>query len=207
MKKHELLSKVLRTFALSLLVATVGLYMGQWVPPALFLPLVILEFILLISVFFLRKAKKIGYGFLFLFTFISGLTLYPAISYYISSIGATTVLMVLGVTTVIFIVLSLYAWKTKRDLSFLGGILMSALLALILVWLIHIFFNLGSAAILVITLISVVIFSGFIIYDINKIKNGHFNEKDVPLLALNLYLDFINLFLDLLRLVKILKDD
>jgi len=207
MQKGELLAAVLRTFAISIAFALLGLVVGQWVPPVLFLPLIILEFILLIVVFFVRKAKKISYSFLFFFTFISGVTLFPIMSYYVSTIGAYTILVVFGVTTVIFTVLSIYAWKTKRDLSFLGGILMSALLALILVSLIHLFFNLGGMAMLVITLISILIFSGFIIYDINKIKHGYHDEKDIPLLALNLYLDFLNLFLDLLRLVKILSDD
>ncbi|QHE50800.1 Bax inhibitor-1 family protein [Pontibacillus sp. HMF3514] len=207
MQKGELLAAVLRTFAISIGFALIGLFAGQWVPPALFLPLIILEFILLIVVFFVRKAKKISYSFLFFFTFISGLTLFPVMSYYVSSIGAYTVLVVFGVTAVIFTVLSIYAWKTKRDLSFMGGMLMSALLALILVWIIHMIFNLGGMAILVITIISILIFSGFIIYDINKIKHGYHDEKDIPLLALNLYLDFLNLFLDLLRLVKILSDD
>ncbi|KGX90541.1 membrane protein [Pontibacillus halophilus JSM 076056 = DSM 19796] len=204
---QQLLGKVLSTFTLSLAFACIGLWVGQYVPPALFLPLVILEFAMLLFAFFLRKAKKVGYFFLYLFTSISGMTMYPAISFYISSIGATTVLIILGVTTLIFIALSLYAWTTKRDLSFLGGILFSALLALLLVWLLHVIFDFGSSAVLVITIISIILFSGFIIYDINQIKHRSFTKEDVPLLALNLYINFINLFLDLLRLVNIFKNN
>jgi FtsH-binding integral membrane protein len=51
----------------------------------------------------------------------------------------------------------------------------------------------------------VLIFSGFILYDISQYRQGLTNEA-IPLAVLNLYLDFINLFLSLLRLLGISRD-
>ena len=77
----EFLPSVIRTFALSLAIAFVGTMAGTFVPPALFLPLAILEFVLLMIALFFRRRKAISYTFLYVFTFISGITLYPIVSY------------------------------------------------------------------------------------------------------------------------------
>lgn len=201
-QKEALVRKVLWAFVFSLVFATVGVVAGQWVPVSLFLPLALFELVILISALFFRKNKKIGYGFLCFFTFLTGVTTYPTLAHYTGAIGGRSVLVAFLTTTLIFIVLGVYGWKTKRNLSFLGGTLLSALFALILLSLIALFFPLGSVGAYVITWAGIIIFSGYIIYDFNQIKQSDVKEEDVPLIALNLYLDFLNLLLDILRAFK-----
>lgn len=203
--EKTLMPSVMRTFAISLAIAFIGTMAGVFIPPALFLPLVIIEVVMLISIFFLRKRKAVSYAFLYAFTFISGMTMYPVIAHYVATSGANVVINALGTTTVVFGGLALYAAKTKRDLSFLGGMLMAALLALIAISIFNIFWPLSSTGMLAYSFIGILVFSGYVLFDINRMKHYGVSPEEVPLMALNLYLDFINLFLYILRFFGVLS--
>ncbi|MFJ7677469.1 Bax inhibitor-1 family protein [Peribacillus sp. NPDC097198] len=198
---------VMRTFALSLAISVLGMVAGIFIPPALFLPLAILEIAMLIGAFILRRKKAIGYTFLFVFTFISGMTTYPIIAHYLALAGANVVILAGVTTTVVFGGLALYATTTKRDLSFLSGILFAALLALIAISIFNIFSPLSSTAMLVFSFIGILVFSGYVLYDFNRMKHYGVTAEEVPLMALNLYLDFINLFINILRFFGILSSN
>ncbi|MDV2887578.1 BAX inhibitor (BI)-1/YccA family protein, partial [Alkalihalophilus pseudofirmus] len=64
----EFMPSVLRTFALSLAIAFLGTMAGVYVPPSLFLPLSILELVMIIAAVFFRRKKAISYSFLYIFT-------------------------------------------------------------------------------------------------------------------------------------------
>ncbi|WP_407406565.1 Bax inhibitor-1 family protein [Peribacillus sp.] len=198
---------VMRTFALSLAISVLGMAAGIFIPPALFLPLAILEIAMLIGAFILRRKKAIGYTFLFVFTFISGMTTYPIIAHYLALAGANVVILAGVTTTVVFGGVALYATTTKRDLSFLSGILFAALLALIAISIFNIFSPLSSTAMLVFSFIGILVFSGYVLYDFNRMKHYGVTAEEVPLMALNLYLDFINLFINILRFFGILSSN
>jgi modulator of FtsH protease len=199
--------KLLRMFTLSILISFFGTLVGTVVPPALFLPLVVLEFIMLISAFFIRRGKRaIGYTFVFSFTFISGITIYPTIAHYASIGGSTLINTAFILTVIIFGGLSAYAYYSKKDFSFLGGFLMVGLLTLIGFSLVGMFVGgFGGPLGTMLAAGGVLIFSGFILYDISQYRQGLTNDA-IPLAVLNLYLDFINLFLSLLRLLGISRD-
>ncbi|WJH36805.1 Bax inhibitor-1/YccA family protein [Paenibacillus sp. CC-CFT747] len=199
--------KLLRMFTLSILISFLGTLAGTQVPPALILPLIVVEFIMLISAMFIRRRKKsIGYLFTYAFCFISGITLYPTIAYYASTGGAGIVTSAFVVTTVVFAGLTLYAYLSKRDFTFLGGFLMIGLLALVGFSLVGMFTGgFGGTLGMTLAFFGVVIFSGYILYDISQYKHG-LTEEMIPLAVLNLYLDFINLFLSLLRLFGLSRD-
>ncbi len=200
-----ILPKVLWTFTTSLAISLLGFIGGNFLPPALFLPLMILEVVMLIAAFLVRRRKMLSYGFLYAFTFISGITLYPVVTSYLITLGAKPVLMSLAATVTIFGGLSLYASTTKRDFSFLGGFLTAALLALLVIGIFNIFSPLSSTAALVYSFIGILVFSGYVIFDVNRIKHYGLSEESVPLMALNLYLDFVNLFLYILQFFGILS--
>jgi uncharacterized protein len=204
--EKNVMPSVMRTFAISLAIAFAGVMAGVYVPPALFLPLVIIEVVMLLSMFFLRKRKAVSYTFLYIFTFISGMTMYPVIAHYVATSGANVVINALGTTTVVFAGLALYAAKTKRDLSFLGGMLMAALLALIAISIFSIFWPLSSTGMMAYSFIGILVFSGYVLFDINRMKHYGVSPEEVPLMALNLYLDFINLFLYILRFFGVLSN-
>jgi len=104
-----------------------------------------------------------------------------------------------------FASLSLYGYTTKRDLSGMGKFLMMGLVGIIVAMIGNFFFK-SSALSLGISIIGVFLFAGLTVYDTQKIKNMYdqvagsdFEGKAIIMGALTLYLDFINLFLFLLR--------
>ncbi|MDN3017615.1 Bax inhibitor-1/YccA family protein [Paenibacillus sp. BSR1-1] len=196
---------VIRTFAFSLAIAFLGTMAGVFVPPALFMPLAILEFVMLMIAFFVRRKKAMSYSFLYLFTFISGITLYPIVAYYLATSGANVVIMAFASTTVVFSGIAIYAAKSKQNFSFLGGFLLAALLSLVAISIFNIFFPLSSTGMLAYSFIGVLVFSGYVLFDISRMKQYGVRAEEVPLMALNLYLDFINLFISILRIFGILN--
>jgi hypothetical protein len=112
------------------------------------------------------------------------------------------------ITAIAFAGLSLYGYTTKRDLSAMGTFLMMGLIGLIVAMIVNIFLA-SSALAFAISVIGVLIFAGLTAYDTQNIKNtyiAHAQAMDQEWLgkaaimgALNLYLDFINLFMFLLQ--------
>jgi len=107
-----------------------------------------------------------------------------------------------------FLGLSLYGYTTKRDLSGFGTFLIMGVVGIFVALLINIFLR-SPALDLAISSIGVLLFAGLTVYDTQKIKsiyfavagNGEAMAKTAVMGALNLYLDFINMFLFLLRFV------
>ena len=108
-------------------------------------------------------------------------------------------------TAAAFLGLSLYGYTTKKDLSGFGTFLIMGVVGLLVASLINLFLR-SSAMDLVISFLGVLLFAGLTAYDTQKIKSIYAHVagtdmmgKSVVMGALNLYLDFINMFLFLLR--------
>ena len=118
----------------------------------------------------------------------------------------TSITRVFFITAGTFGAMSLYGYTTKRDLTKLGSFLMMGLIGIIIASLVNIFLKSGMMY-FVISILGVLIFVGLTAYDTQKIKNmyaasdtGEIMGKKAVMGALTLYLDFINLFIMLLRL-------
>jgi uncharacterized protein len=110
------------------------------------------------------------------------------------------------VTAAAFGALSLYGYTTKRDLTSWGAFLFMGLIGLVIASIVNIFLA-SSAMSFVISAVGVLVFTGLTAYDTQKIKEIYYAGDDAAVMgrkaimgALNLYLDFINLFLSILRL-------
>ncbi|WP_019830877.1 Bax inhibitor-1/YccA family protein [Sphingomonas sp. PR090111-T3T-6A] len=108
-------------------------------------------------------------------------------------------------TAASFAALSLYGYTTKKDLSGFGTFLIMGVFGLMVAMLINMFVH-SSAMNLLISAVGVLLFAGLTAYDTQRIKSGYFAVrgtayagKSAVMGALQLYLDFINLFLFLLR--------
>ncbi|WP_205727864.1 Bax inhibitor-1/YccA family protein [Flammeovirga pectinis] len=136
-----------------------------------------------------------------LYSALTGATLSSI--FYVYDINA--IVSTFFVTAGTFVGMSIYGMTTKKDLSAMGSLLIMALFGLILTSVVNIF--IGSSMIYwASSAIGVLIFVGLIAYDTQKIKelgyqslDGESSRKMAILGALSLYLDFINLFLYLLR--------
>tara|TARA_B100001142_G_scaffold290239_1_gene307551 strand:+ start:341 stop:1099 length:759 start_codon:yes stop_codon:yes gene_type:complete len=136
------------------------------------------------------------------FSAVMGLSL----SHIFLSYTGTSITRVFFITAGTFSAMSLYGYTTKKDLTGLGSFLFMGLIGIIIASIVNIFLQ-SSAMHFVISVIGVLIFVGLTAYDTQKIKNmyseidgSEIASKKAIMGALTLYLDFINLFLMLLRL-------
>ncbi len=135
---------------------------------------------------------------------LMGLTLSVIFSIYAAPLIATT----FGVTAGMFAAISVYGFVTKRDLTRLGSLLFMALIGLVIASVVNIFWA-NSTLYWIITYAGVLIFVGLTAYDTQKLKMIAIETADNPAMAarmaisgaLTLYLDFINLFLFMLRIL------
>ncbi len=140
-----------------------------------------------------------------LYSVINGVTLSFLFAIYTASSIANVFLITAGT----FAAMAVLGYVTKTDLSSLGKILMMALIGMIIATLVNVFFVKSSGFDLIISYVGVLIFVGLTAYDSQKIKNmlmtaedaGEGYQKLALLGALTLYLDFINLFIYLLRIL------
>jgi len=134
-----------------------------------------------------------------LYSFLTGLTFSSIFVVY----ELESIMLIFLVAAFLFGVFAIIGYKTNIDLSKLGTILIMLLLGIIVCTVVNIF--LGNETFdIIICIVSIVVFLGFVAYDIQKIKrleNSMMEEDKIAIIgALELYLDFINIFLDLLRL-------
>ena len=120
----------------------------------------------------------------------------------------TSIASTFAITAVTFGLMSLYGYVTKTDLSRFGNLLLMALVGVVIASVVNIFLH-NSTLQLIISGVGVLLFTALTAYDTQKIKaqaavmgdTGEPGAKVALLGALTLYLDFINLFLFLLRFV------
>jgi hypothetical protein len=121
----------------------------------------------------------------------------------------TSIASVFFITAGTFAVMAFIGYTTKTDLTSLGKILMMALIGLIIASLVNVFFIKSTGFDLIVSYVGVLIFVGLTAYDSQKIKRmletapdaGEAAQKLSLVGALSLYLDFINLFIYLLRIL------
>jgi len=135
----------------------------------------------------------------FLFAAGMGMMMGPAIAVYLKMPGGPTVIAeALGTTAAMFVGLSSYAMRTRRDFSNIGGFLLTGLIVAIVVSLLNIFLLHIPALQMAIAGVLVLVFSGLIIFDTQRMIHGGIQEP--VLLVVGLYLDIINLFMALLEI-------
>lgn len=163
--------------------------------------IIIIEFALVIFLSTrITKMKPITAKISFLlYSFVSGLTFSSIfIAYEMSSI-----IFVFLITAILFAIMAAIGAFTKIDLTKVGTYLLIALFGVILCTIVNIFLN-SSSLDLIISIVIILIFIGFTAYDVQKISRlSEMNliaEDNLAIYgALELYLDYINLFLQLIR--------
>ncbi|MFP6166668.1 Bax inhibitor-1/YccA family protein [Helicobacter pylori] len=209
LRESELVSFVKTTykfFAGSLLLATIGALLGlmnfqavvqyKWV-------FFIAEIAALFGLMFSKSKPGLNLFMLFAFTSLSGVTLVPLLGMVIAKAGLGAIWQALGMTTIVFGLMSVYALKTKNDLANMGKMLFIALIVVVVCSLINLF--LGSPMFqVVIAGVSAILFSLYIAYDTQNIVKGMY---DSPIdAAVDLYLDFLNVFISILQIIGIFSD-
>jgi len=146
-----------------------------------------------------------GIGVVFAITGLLGFGLGPILNQYLQlSNGSQLIMTSLGGTGIIFLGLSGYALVSRRDFSFLGGMLMAGMILIIIAALANIFLQIPAMS-LAISAIVILIMSGFILYDTSRIIHG--GETNYITATVGLYLSLYNIFVNLLIILGIMGDD
>lgn len=152
-----------------------------------------------------NRDSGVGVALLLALTFFMGLMLGPILQVALHlKNGAQLVTLSAGGTGVIFFTLAGIATVTKKDFSFLGNFLFIGLILLIIASLANMFFAVPAAS-LAISAIAILIFSGYILFDVSQIVHG--GQTNYIMATLALYLDIYNLFVNLLSLLMALSGE
>ena len=216
---HNPMSQVFKYLSISILFMFIGYIIGLLFIPESFIYManmimIVLIIGLVIMAILSKKSiipRRFSMNFVYIFTFIDGILMSPIISYYVGDLGSGVVINVLIATMILFGMLSFIANRSESTKFLrLGPILFALLIALLFMSILNIFLY-GKVFNIAISVLGILIFSAYILYDISilkmEIEYGNIRERDdLSIHVLNLYLDFINILLDLLRLVKELND-
>ena len=152
-----------------------------------------------------RGKAGLNLAMLFLFTFLTGVSLVPLLASLISAGNGAVIGNAFLMTAVLFGALSLFAINSKSDFSSWGKPLFITLIVVIIASLVNYFLLRSPIMHIVITAGILILFSFFTIYDTQNIANGAY---DSPVdAAVSLYIDFLNMFTALLQLLGIFGDD
>lgn len=117
-----------------------------------------------------------------------------------------SIAMVFGVSASMFLGMSLYGYTTRKDLTSMGAFLFMGVIGLVVAMMVNLWVK-SSPVSMALSVIGVLLFTGLTAYDVQKIRLMYNESDEASLLgkkallgALSLYLDFINMFLNLLRL-------
>lgn len=152
-----------------------------------------------------RMKGSTATGLFLLYSALNGATL----SFIFIAYTGATIFSTFLICSLTFLSCSVYGWTTKKDLTSIGSFMFMGLIGIIIASVINIFLH-STAVYYAISYIGVVVFVGLTAYDTQKIKNmaatqpagldGDVVRKGAIIGALRLYLDFINLFIMLLRI-------
>lgn len=141
----------------------------------------------------------------FALTGFMGYTLGPVLSRTLSLPGgATTIAMALGATGAIFLALSAWVLATRRDFSWMGGMLFAGMVVALLAGLAAIFFEMPALA-LAVSAIVALLSAGLILFETSNIVNG--GETNYVMATVSLFVSLFNLFTSLLHLFGIGSND
>ena len=170
-----------------------------------FFALLILEFVLVAYLvgWIMKMSSQTAALIFVLYSVLNGFTISVIFLVYTTDSIASTFFITAGT----FAIMSIYGYFTKTDLTRLGNILLMGLVGLIMASFVNMFYQ-NETLYWITTYAGVLIFTGLIAYDTQKIKELNIignegteeDKKEAIIGALTLYLDFINLFLKLLRL-------
>jgi modulator of FtsH protease len=146
-----------------------------------------------------NRNSSVGVVLLLALTFLLGFLLGPILQHALHlRNGGQIVGLAAGGTGIIFLTLAGIATTTKKDFSFMGKFLLVGIILLIVASLANIFLQIPAMT-LALSAIGVILFSGFILYDVSRIVNG--GETNYIMATLGLYMSIYNLFTSLLQLL------
>ncbi|MEG0258693.1 MAG: Bax inhibitor-1 family protein [Lysinibacillus sp.] len=203
--RNRNLGRVLKHFMFMWILTAIGLFVGTLLPPTVILPIAIITIVLIIITIFVRNIR-LANSIMYAIPFLMGITLFWTTQFYIGELGETLVFSVFIGTIIIFILLG-FVGMMMKDISGIGSYLFAALIVIFVFSVLFMFIPVGNTVSLILAGAVILLFTLYTVYDFNRISHNHVSDDEVVSMALNLYLDFINLFTNILEVIWRLKED
>lgn len=195
---HALFGQTMGLVAVTTGFFAAGAYLGRDLSSGWGFVAFIASFALLLGInFAVSRSEQLAVGLLFGFGLLVGVGTAPVIAYYAAT-NPQSVWQAGGATALFIAGLGSAGYATRRDLSGLARVCFWALLALIVFGIVTIFVNIPNGA-LIYSVVGLVIFAGFTLYDFQRVKQTQ-DIRAAPVLAASIFLDILNVFLLLLNL-------
>ncbi|MEL6091583.1 Bax inhibitor-1 family protein [Plesiomonas shigelloides] len=189
------------TLAFSAAVATTSMLMG-WPRPGMILTLVGFYGLFFLTQRYANSAK--GLVAAFALTGFMGYTLGPLLGMFLKAGAGDVILTALGGTALVFFSCSAYVLTTRKDMSFMGGMLTAGAIALLVLMVAGIFLQMPAMH-LAISALFVLFSSGMILFETSNIIHG--GETNYIRATVSLYVSLYNLFVSLLSILGIMRDE
>jgi modulator of FtsH protease len=206
--RHRVLRNTYWLLALSMIPTVLGAWLGVQMKFSFMSGSPFLGFLAFMAIAFgffyvieRTKNSAVGVAVLLGFTFFMGLMLSRMLAHILNfSNGASLIMTAFGGTAIVFATMATIATTSKRDFSGLSSWLFAGMIVILLAAVANIFLQMPALQI-VISAIAVVIFSAYILFDVQRIING--GETNYITATLAIYLDLYNVFVNLLALLGI----
>ncbi len=203
--RNSVLSRVLGLLGFSFLFTAGGAALGTNLGRGAFFPALILSFVALFGLMFAKERAPLNLILLYVFATLEGVTLGLLLQSYIAAGLGGIVIDAAATTASITLAAGAYGATTQRNLTGLGSILFIGLIGVIVASILGIFIHLAFLH-LMISMVAAVIFTGFLVYDFNRVANTpQASQGNVILMTVSIYLDIYNLFLNLLFILQSLS--
>ena len=198
--------RVIGWVAAQMAVATLtALILGPMIPPTMIMGINLAVVAGLIVMSFVRVSPSVAPVIALIVPAAIGLIVYVSISHYLNAGMGNIVIMAAASTMVIFTTLAVMAWRSERSIERWSGKMFAILLGLIALGVLNIFLKMTMLS-LIISGAGAVLFSLYIFMDIQRIRDLRQDDNaTASMYALNVFLDIVNLFLNLLNILGILS--
>lgn len=195
---HALFAQTMAYVAATAALFALGAWLGRNLNGVVGIIAFIAAFACLIGMrFAARSSPQLTVGLLAAFGLLVGLAVAPTIAYY-GSMDPTALWQAGGATALFIAGFGAAGYATRRDLTALARVLFWALVALIVFGIVLIFVNIPGGA-LVYSVLGLVIFAGFTMFDFQRIRTST-DISSAPFLAASIFLDILNVFLFFLQI-------
>lgn len=200
----SLLSKVSYLLCTCLIATAGGAYLSRDFAPGTQLFFFLGAIACLFGINFTRRQPSVSLALLYALSVLEGMTLGPLLNAYVHLDGGQLVAQAFILTGGTVAAIGAYISVTNKDYGFLGKFLMWGLIGLIVVAVVSMFFGgplYTASGNMIYSIIGAAIFVGFTLYDFSNIKH-RYGPNDYVIATVQVYLDFLNLFLFLLRILS-----
>ncbi len=212
-RRGTLVGQVMGLLAFSMLFTAGGYLVGRALGPAGMIISIVgtLACVLALSFARAKMSSTVALGLFYAFSVFEGMALGLIIDSYLARGMGSVVVNAATTTAALVLALGGYAWTTKRDLSGMGAYLMAGLLAVLLAGLVGIVLSLFGIPMgifgFLLSVVTAILFSGFVMYDLQRLKNAEAGRDDAIMLAIGIYLSVYNLFISILQIFGFLSSN